>query len=268
MNIIKNLLILLFKNWYKLVLRPTYTYSLMKFVIIYLFFKRAENIKLKFWNIKLIVPNSWQVFWILIELFINDLYSDIKWCRNVLDLGWYIWESWVYLACQNKEVVIYEANPHNFKYIKKNTFPYKNIQLFNSAVTWNINQKKLKLNLEFSHDVCGTFTEDWYWSKSIDIQCKYIQDVIWWINFDGLKMDIEWAEYDILEYLLKENKFTFKVWMIEFHFFDSTYRKKFENILERIEKLWYYTCLIDNFKSKKIDIYRMKDINLFFKKMW
>jgi len=80
------------------------------------------------------MPNHMRAVDAAIELFSDDFYNEICNYKNVLDLGWYCWESAIKLGLLNNHVDVYEAHPENFKYLKKNIIKYKNINWYNYAV--------------------------------------------------------------------------------------------------------------------------------------
>ena len=54
-------------------------------------------------------------------------------------------------------------------------------------------------------------------------------------------MDIEWGEYEILDYLIKNDAFSFKKWYIEFHYpkEDGNNQNIFLNFVSYLHQNWY-----------------------------
>ena len=204
-----------------------------------------------------------------IEIFTDEFYDKLSWYNNVLDLGWYIWESAIRLSKNNLNVIVYEAHPENYEYLCINILPYKNIKSYNYAVVWS--------------DI-DSITFYWWWfnmwawvvndnSKWIEVKTKNIIEILSNNSFDAIKMDIEWAEFDCLDPLIKNPWIFQKIkWgFIEFHFNDEISKKNLsKNIIIKIKEMWYKIEMlnaIDNKIFKNIEsLYSMNVILIYFNK--
>lgn len=223
---------------------------------------------LKLYWIKFCHPNSYWALLVLSEIFIYDLLQELDWCDCVLDIWWYLWDTPIYLSKRNKYVHVYEPNRKNFSFLESNCKPYKNISIYNKAI-W-IQSKKI--NMIESHDwdcwsiVVSENSDKW-------IIMVNIAEVFKSTEFDWIKIDIEWWEYDLFKYFMK-NPLDFqklKKWFIEFHFFWWDEHKLFFDIVNRISSQGYLISLFDN---QRCPIY-IENIwnghtlcNLIFQKKW
>jgi FkbM family methyltransferase len=193
-----------------------------------------------------------------IEVWSDEFYEKIKWYNNVLDLGGYIWDSALKLAENNKNVIVYEALTENFKYLQLNTKNHKNIKSYNYAVVWDTKSNK---SIKFYGWWFNMWAWTWYVQSSknfTEVPTKSIIEILKNDDFDALKMDIEWAEYECLDALMKdkkENLFKFKAWFIEFHLGDKfgENMKKTEKIVEWIKEKWYKIKFYDVLKNENVE---------------
>lgn len=173
--------------------------------------KKIKTIAISFnWTV-LEWPNEHGFFYTAIEVYYRQLYIKLKWCNNILDLGWYLWESAVWLSLYNNKVIVVEPNPSNFNYLNKNIKNYKNI----SAIEWAIVYKKQwqLYHQGWDFSAWGNITIEPTDTPINNILIQKIRNK----QIDGLKMDIEWWEYDIINFLQTEEGLQLKKWYIEFH---------------------------------------------------
>ena len=189
-------------------------------------FHKKYNVRIKIGGNFFTIPNEHHVFYTLHEVFTWKLYKKLIWCKNVLDLWGFIGDTWVWLSQYNWNVSIYEPNPWNFKFIKINTSKCTNVSIYNWAVVWFNNTSTNKLYYEW-----GDFNA---WGKivthktDLSISIYDIKNILLNGQYDWLKMDIEWGEYEIIEYIMKSyKKFPFERWYIEFHYYDNYEKEKF-----------------------------------------
>lgn len=167
-------------------------------------------------DIVLTLPNTLDTQAALDEVFTKQFYRNISWCDCVLDLWWYMWESACYLASNNnKEIISVEMSPATIWYLTKNCaqFPSK-IKTYHAGVVaqdnvWPIYADKSNGGMWDQIVYTG-------WDKTM-VESIHIQELLDDHSPDGLKMDIEWSERPIIQYLIQENTFDFKKWVIEFH---------------------------------------------------
>ena len=215
-----------------------------------------ENlVLLNFWSESMYVPKNLLCMQIMAEVFIYEWYRKLNNCDIVLDIWWYIWESAIYLSKINNKVITYEPNKKLFSILEKNCKWRENIIFFNKFVWVDNNSRYMKTNSNF----------DSWWSVSIDgIMRRY--------SVDGLKMDIEWWEFEILEWLMKTSLFPFKKWIIEFHFIDPNVKEKillFNNFIDYLTVNNYSFLCYDNYGKvidvQKVIIEKTELCNLYFK---
>jgi hypothetical protein len=85
--------------------------------------------------------------------------------------------------------------------------------------------------------------------------------------FDGLKLDIEWWEYEILSAIIDAGQFDFKKWIIEFH--DLNRKKNLDYLLWFMEylgeKKYVYELLTNEAKKVSLmDLHALKFCNIYF----
>lgn len=210
-----------------------YTWFYLKTTFQYYILKNKSDIEFTYHEYKLYMPRHLKGIEWFIEVEIDWFYDKLQWFCNVLDLWWYIWDSALRLAKNNKQVTVYEAHPGNYKYLKLNTQNVKNIESYNFAVVGS--------DIKYLNFDWWDFNE---WAKisntnnSIKVRCKNIIDILKEKDFDCLKMDIEWSEYECFDTIIKNPEyFKFNHWFIEFHFWDMepNLMKKVCDISERLK---------------------------------
>lgn len=229
------------KKWYRL-LAMYFALSCIKQI---LWYKKYSLITQTFENnITISLPNNHLTLLVISEIFLFEMLKPLKWCKCVLDIGWYIWESAIYLSKQNKNVIVFEPDIDAYKILKKNITAYHNIISHNQFVT--LDGEDLYINKKEDIDCGAKWSHDKTW---IRIASTSIKDILAnYHDIDGIKIDIEWGEYEILEYMLNKNLFNFKKWFIEFHFYDNIHQSKqfFIDFCEKIKWLGYIYIIFDN----------------------
>jgi hypothetical protein len=122
-------------------------------------------------------------------------------------------------------------------------------------------------------------TEQKKHAHSARIQAISIEKILKENNFDGLKMDIEWWEYPIIEYCVNTWLFPFKKGFIEFHFFiqeSENQKVGFRNFLkflwshdylyELFDNAWKTIGIIDYREHLSQDLEKTEYINIYFEK--
>jgi len=183
---------------------------------------KKYNITIRFGENNFLMPNEHQAFYTLHEVFTRDLYTKLQWCHHVLDLWWFIGDTWVRLAQHNQSVSIYEPNISNFQFLEKNTLRYNNIKVYNWAVVGDKSKDKLYYE-GWDFNASGKVVN---YKTDKKIKTYMIADILWIETYDWLKMDIEWWEYDIINYCIKNNIFPFKKGYIEFHHYQDAIKIK------------------------------------------
>jgi len=192
--------------------RPNIFFQIIwKYIIKNAILWKKQDVSIHFDRIRLVWPNEHWFFYTAIEVFEWKLYKKLIWCNHILDLWWYLWESAVRFAQYNKQVTVVEANDANYIYIAKNIKPYNNIISFHGAIVYQQDQQLYYSWNDYSAGGKIVTTPTDRKIKNIAIEKIFSSDI------DGLKMDIEWWEYDIISYFMKEKILQLQKWYIEFH---------------------------------------------------
>ncbi len=164
-------------------------------------------------GIGLYVPFYNGSYQVIREVFVEDIYKPLVECRKVLDIWAYIGDSALYLAANGAHVTAYEMNPDLYAVAMLNTYGHPNIRLYHGAVVAHNNKQ---MHMQRSHVFDNAWsTQDT--AKSIAVPAYNIVDIITNNAFDGLKMDIEWGEYPIMEAIMANDLFPFERGIIELH---------------------------------------------------
>ena len=148
---------------------------------------------------------------ILNSININD-------ASKVLDAGAYKGEfADKILKKFGSHLILYEPLESEFNYLKKKYQYNKKIQLYNFAISNNNNNKFLFIdhnNSSISYNKVN---------NSVEIKCENIVDIFdKEKNIDLIKMNIEGAEYEILNEIINKNYLTrCKYYLIQFHHKDD-----------------------------------------------
>ena len=203
----------------------------------------SETTSIFIWWHTIHIPYNFVSCLVLQEIFIDKLYKRLHGLDHVLDLWGFVWESALYLSSINKAVTVIESDPRNFELCKKNTKNINNITLHHAAV---VREKIWDLYLLKNNDYRGELS-DIYHENALKIHTISIAELEkqW---FDGIKIDIEWWEYDLLDYRKETKIFTYKKWFIEFHF-DTNKPERDDKTYEFIhflQLLWYQIDFFTN----------------------
>lgn len=257
-----------------LLLRYVFLRSSLKLTVIFIYhtfcyyilsLKRDVEIEIAW--VKLVMPNHLKTIDGAIEVLFDEFYDKLSWFNNVLDLWWYIWESAIRLATNNKNVVVYEAHPDNYNYLLKNISSYKNILSYNKAVVGDSRKKMTFHWWAFNMWAWNNNIWAWYIDK-VDVDCVNILDVLKSQDFDAMKMDIEWSEYECMDIIMSKWEDLFKkltLWIVEFHFYEDL--KKVEHakkIIAWIHSLKYTIDYIDPISNVKISLADIKNYQVVF----
>lgn len=182
--------------------------------------KQNKELKARFGNIEIKIPYSPIAIVTLKEIFLDKWYSTLSNLQNVLDLGGFLGESAVFFALANKKVVVVEPDPDYLPFLKSNISNYDNIVFIDKAVVGNKSSSLSHLFKNQHYDDGGSLSEIFSGSQMLEVGTISIAEIIQNHEpFDGIKMDIEGSEFEILEFFLEnQNLFSFKKGIIEFHF--------------------------------------------------
>lgn len=177
-----------------------------------------KNISIRIDGHKFTLPNYVSSVSVLEEIYVDRFYTMLSWCNCMLDIWWYMWDTGVYLSKRNKKVVIFEINPYNYEFLIKNTQWISNILKFNVWVS-SSHKSEIIFSSDHVYSMLWSHSSLVQHHKKINISVKnmYILDIIKSYKPDGIKIDIEWWEYELVNELLEANIFPFNTWFIEFH---------------------------------------------------
>ena len=230
MSLIKEFISIFVKN-------PIVAIQLFFLFVKYKFIKNQNDWTFYYHGHKLVYP-AWVwygVIWSIQEIFVNKYYKNLKWLNNILDLGGYFGESAIYLSEQNNNVDVYEADPDIYTYMSQNTSNISNIKSYNIAVVNNDTKELYFDNLWWWFTMSGFIT-----TQKTDkiVKCEHIKNIISQKDYDGIKIDIEWSEYGIVDWINQEyDWWLFKKWYIEFHYFDDNQISKTPIMIKCIQLL-------------------------------
>lgn len=210
-----------------------------------------------------------EAVWAIEEVYVDKFYDSLSGCKTMLDIWWYLWESALFLSQKNNKVIVYEIDKNNFKYINKNTSWVRNIDSYNLAVVGDKNKDTVVFSSSHEHAMdWGIMLEGKILNPSItyEVETAYIWDIIKEHHPDGIKIDIEWGEYEIIDELIDSNIFFFKKGLIEFHVWEEKKEEliiKFTNFIKFLDNKWYSYTVTDAITKKTIDPSDIKTVCFF-----
>lgn len=249
-----------------------YTYIL--FLTLLKIKPRTLTKRVELGDVTITIQNNFVSFLVMQEIFIEQLYKRLHGLNHVLDLGWYIGDSAIYLSKINNHVTVVESDPKNFALCQVNTRNLPNVTIHNWAVVWNDEKRFIVDNNEYRWEITKeTDNEDAKEIATISIQDLEKQ------GFDGIKMDIEWWEYELIAYWLEAWTFSYKKWFIEFHFFKWHKKHQFEgawNFIQMLVQKWYMfeffgndgrlVSTVDTMKQIREHTLPFEYLNIYFEK--
>lgn len=214
--------------------------------------KQYKQLKTKFGNIEIKIPYSLIAIVTLKETFLDKCYNALSNLENVLDLGGFLGESAVFFALTNKKVVVVEPDPDYLPFLKSNISNYSNIVFINKAVVGTTSSSSLKLFKNQIFDYGGSLSQIYSGSQTLEVETISIFEIIKnYGPFDGIKIDIEGSEFEILEFFLQnQSLFSFRKGIIEFHFSNLDLQKNLDtlkNFLHFLEENNYQFKTFNNF---------------------
>lgn len=137
---------------------------------------------------------------------------------------------------------LYEPVPSYFEICKENLKHHFN-EMSSSIVFHNfaLSNKNGKQKISLTEDSSSLFIE----KEQFEIEiCDVAINWYWGNNIDVIKINIEGAEYDVMERLIETNNLTkFKNFQIQFHNYDTVpnYAQRREKIREHLSKTHHLT---------------------------
>jgi len=177
-------------------------------------------------NFSLTFPNRSVLFGQLVEIFFARVYKirSEKRVQKIIDCGSNIGVSVLYFKwrCPRADILCFEPNPEAFRYLQDNmkNNQLENIQARQLALGNNTRQASLFIEDVVQASTGASLAESVSLSKKDSVQVEvvplsgFIQS-----NVDYVKLDVEGAEFEIIEDLKKNNKLHFISQLsIEYHF--------------------------------------------------
>lgn len=227
-----------------------------------------KEFKIKYSWIAIVAPTALNTLFWLKEVYYEKFYSKLIDSKKILDLWWYTGDSPIYFSLNWSKVVCYEANPYIYKFLVRNTKDYPNIISHNLAVVWDPNIQEVEI---FGSDTgmwMSIFQDGWK-MRSSKVQTKFIWEILEENQFNWLKMDIEWAEFWILERMLNNNKFPFEKWYIEFHYMASSAQNDYNIMMNLFLYIQDAFSLLDIFNAHTNDVIKIENLDFeLFNKIW
>lgn len=188
--------------------------------------------------------------WPLWEICVRHDYQKYVECKiKKWDIVWDVWAHiWTFsIYAANKWAIVYafEPNKRNFEILKNNI----KLNNFESKITpLNYWIASLNWNVSFWNNCINTWW--WWFNYNSDIllndietiEVKNISQIFKELNIekiDLLKIDIEWAEYDIFEKMTNNESSRIEVIVGEYHLFPDKLDWNMNFLRKLFEKLWY-----------------------------
>ncbi len=204
---------------------------------------------------------------LIAESFNEELYKPLLGCKNVLGLGGFVGDADIYLSQKCDKIYSFEPEKFKFEIMKKNIRKNKlekKIFPYNFAVV-NSNQKRMTIRKKNVLDGAASVT--YFGSKSKiaeEVSCMHIRNALKLDTFDGLKCDIEGAEWGIIEYFLEGGVWPFEKAVLELHFSRDRFDRELDTLQEFIDflnkygNLSYFYDDIKDLRKKR----NLKDFNI------
>lgn len=194
-------------------------------------------------NIGLYIPWADDAYQTIREVFVEDLYKPLTSCKSILDIGAYVWDSALYFAAHGANVVAYEMNPDLHAIALLNTYAENTISMYYGAVVATDTADSY-MQRRSLYDNAGTITHTQQW---IQIPVHSILDIFNKHDFDGLKMDIEWWEYPIMQTLMQLSHIPFERGIIELHHTkNSVHTTLIDAFSSYLKQRWYMIRFFHN----------------------
>ncbi len=240
----------------------------------------SKTITLTLQGNQLIVPNNFVAILMVCEIFVYGVYKRLHWLEHILDLGGYVGDSAIYLSAHNSKVTMVESDRYHADFAKQNTASIDNIIIHHAAI---IASDEPTIYLVWDNEYRGTVKPHKpqnYQGSITKIPALNIATLEQENQFDGIKMDIEWGENEIVRYWIDHDRFMYKKWFIEFHFFANQMQialQNFQDFLTFLGSQWFLYVLYDN-SNQLVDVinfiqdlvlhpYQTQYINIYFEKL-
>jgi FkbM family methyltransferase len=250
-------------------------YSLIQIQIIAFdsLFKQYANKSFKFLNYQIGTPSPRLLLALINEIFINDEYLlPVEKIKNdnpvILDCGSNIGISLLYWKYKFKNPKIIAFEPfENLSNFLKNNSTKNNINVEIENVALGKDNKLISFFLDNENLTTGSSTRSRGGKYEYKVQQRKLSEYFKELDYiDLVKMDIEGAEYEVLNDLIQTNQIVkCKVYVIEFHLHigNKESQQNFENVISNFTSLNYiYSIKSTNFRTSGF-----QDILILFNKI-
>jgi FkbM family methyltransferase len=134
-------------------------------------------------------------------------------------------------------IIAFEPNPFAFQLLEKNISinRIKNVVLYNEALSTTEGTVSFFMN-EDKGTLIGSLIRERGGNRSFAVKTKKLSDVVAEINPDLVKMDVEGAEYEIIEDLQKAGKLSMaSQYIIEYHHQIDEQKPRLAGFLKKFE---------------------------------
>ena len=214
--------------------------------------KRYQEQSIKINGIKMSIPDNLSFLWQYHEIFVQKSYNFKPLCDSpiIFDCGANVGTSVIFFKKYFPKSVItaYEPDPSIFLYLKQNVAANKcdNVELVNAAV-WN---EKTTLLFHSEGADGGNITADKSSINQIEVQALVLKDEIAkQERVDLLKIDIEGAEYQVLEHCQSVLRKVENIFL-ECHSFSSD-TQKIQDILAILNKSGFRYFILNESRRKQ-----------------
>jgi len=231
-----------FKTKTKLILLFDYFNLLLKLVKATLLKTKYNFVKIRAFNLILYFDSIYTFFYVFNEIFCMVVYPPIKNVKLYIDVGANIGISilWNRLFNPNCSVLAFEPNAKYFEYLKKNLKinNIKGVKIYPLCISNKTGNAKFYLINDIIQSLnSGLILNRNLPHKIIDVRTdrlsRYINQSV-----SLLKMDVEGAEYDILEDLFNTGKIKFIEKIIyEAHFYNPYEISGYKKTLRQLETI-------------------------------
>ena len=199
--------------------------------ILYFFIKQEilnfinSSSNIIFLKYKIIGIRNREIIYLLNEIFLNNEYYFFSNKKSplIIDCGSNIGISILYFKhlYPDCEIIAFEANPYIFEVLQKNIYNnnLKNVKINNLALSNSKSELKFYINESNYGTLTGSINSNRGGKKELNINSDKLSNYIKNIEtIDLVKMDVEGAEFNIINDLFNENLIT-KVneYIIEYH---------------------------------------------------
>jgi FkbM family methyltransferase len=185
-------------------------------------------------------------------LYYDGEFAALKGYKHVMDLGWFLGDSALFLAEHNTKVSTLEPCTDNYNLLWINTRNKDNIMTYHGAI---VGQKNIDMTFAY---IGWNYNMGWYIQpdpggtiRSYDLISLYNQD-----PFDALKIDVEGGEYDILndiQLLLETHPWYIRCIALEFHDLHKPENaQSYISYANMLTKCWFTHTITDQRSDTKL----------------